>query len=226
MEAKRIVITGASRGIGRETALALAASGWAVGLVSRGGDELKEVAAECERSAPSVIAVAADLTQPTGVSAVTDAVSRDWGALDVLLNNAGVFHESTLAELSADDLDEAWAINARASIMLTKALLGDLERSRGHVINIGSRSAVRGLPEEVAFCATKAAVAGFSAALRAEMKESGVRVSCVHPGPVNTWGASDSEADGLLAPQEVAEFLRFVAESRAEFYDVRFGLPE
>ncbi len=91
---------------------------------------------------------------------------------------------------------------------------------------MGSRSAIIGITGETVYAASKAAITGFSAALRAEMKGTGVRVSCVHPGPVNTWDAKGPDAEGLLTPVAVAAFLKLLAESDAEFYDVRFGIPE
>jgi short-subunit dehydrogenase len=226
MTMKRAVITGGSRGIGRETAIALARSGWAVAIVARGDNNLRDAARACEQSSPSVLAIPADVRTPGGVSAISEAVTDAWSGVDVLINNAGVFSESRLKELSPEQLDDAWATNARATILVTQALLDQLQASRGHIINMGSRSAVIGISGETAFCATKHAVAGFSAALRAELRGSGVRVSCVHPAPVNTWGAEGSDAQGLLTPGAVASFLKFIAEADAEFYDVRFGMPE
>jgi short-subunit dehydrogenase len=226
MTTKHAVITGASRGIGRETAIALASSGWAVAIVARGGADLRDTARCCEKSSPSVLAINADVQTAGGVSKIRNIVTDAWSGVDVLINNAGVFSQGRLDELSPQQLDEAWATNARAAILVTQALLDELRASRGHVINMGSRSALIGIAGEIAFCASKHAVAGFSAALRAEMRGSGVRVSCIHPGPVNTWNAEGSDAERLLKPTDVAAFLKFVAEADAEFYDVRFGIPE
>jgi NAD(P)-dependent dehydrogenase (short-subunit alcohol dehydrogenase family) len=224
----RVVITGGSRGIGRELALLLAADGCSLLLVARQAPDLQSVAAESESlGAPSVISLEADVRSDSAARTVRAAIESAWdGHLDVLVNDAGVYSEGPIGGLTSEELDDAWATNARGPILMTQGLLDPLRSSRGHVVNVGSRSGVRGLANEIAYCASKHAATGFSAALREELHGSGVRISCVHPGPVNTWGASGADARGLLAPRSVAEFLRLVVNSDAEFYDARFALPE
>jgi len=224
----RVVITGSSRGIGRELALLLAADGCSLLLLARRARDLRSVAAQSERlGSPSVISLDADVRSDSTPRAVRAAIDSAWdGRLDALVNNAGVYSEGPTRDVTAEELDDAWATNARGPILITQALLAPLRSSGGHVINIGSRSGVQGLANEIAYCASKHAVTGFSAALRQELRGTGVRVSCVHPGPVNTWGATGEAARGLLSPRSVAEFLQLVLTSEAEFYDARFGLPE
>jgi short-subunit dehydrogenase len=174
-----IVVTGASTGIGRDTALLLARKGARVTVAARDEARLKELAAEHE----AITIVRADLTQETGRAALTDAA----GAVDVLVNNAGLGWKGLVEQMPFAEVRQLFELNVLALIDLTQRVLpGMLERRRGHIVNIGSIAGYVGVPGEAVYCSTKYAVQGFTDGLRRELLGRGVDVSLIAPGPIKT----------------------------------------
>jgi len=186
-----VVVTGASSGIGRATVQLLAAEGAQVTAVARSSAALDDLAAESPRIRP----VVADLT----VDADRAAVVEQSGAIDVLVNNAGIGWLGAVVDMPAEQVQKLFAINVLALIDLTQRVLpGMLERRRGHVVNVASVASWVSIPPLTVYSSTKFAVQGFSDGLRREVARGGVRVTTINPGPVATrFGARASLADPL-----------------------------
>lgn len=161
----RVLVTGASRGIGEAVAGAFAARGCDVGRVSRSGE------------------LAADVADPDSIAA---AVS-DFGAVDVLVANAGIAHYLPFKDMPLANVEELTRVNWMGTVHTVQAALpGMLSRRRGHVVIVSSGAGIRSFPNAAVYGATKAAQRGFGEALRHELKRSGVGVTMVYPGMIRT----------------------------------------
>ena len=181
------VITGASSGIGRALAVALAARGCRVGLTARRLAALDETAAAV-RSAGGVAAVAAaDVGDRAQVKAAVDALAAELGPTDLLVANAGVGIPTTLDPVNVEAVEETFRVNVLGVVYAVDAVLpGMLARRSGHIAAISSLAAYRGLPGESAYCASKAAVNAFMEGLRVQLRGRGVDVTTICPGFVKT----------------------------------------
>lgn len=179
------VVTGASAGLGREFARALAGRGYPVLAVARRGDRLRALAEEIERSAGSVEPLVADLSTAQGVETLLQNVRDRW--VELLVNNAGFATYGSFATLPAERERELVRLNVEAVVALTRGLLPAMvERRRGGVINVASQMAFQPMPYYAGYAASKAFVLSFSEALAEELRGSGVQVTTVAPGFVST----------------------------------------
>lgn len=180
---RTVVITGASSGIGRATAVEMARRGAHVILGARRTELLQQVAAECSAFGVRSAAVACDVTRPDDcVRLISEA-----GAVDVLVNNAGFAIFDAVAEAKADDLHAMMETNYFGMVNCTKAVLpGMLERGSGTIVNVASIAGIMGYARMGGYCATKFATIGFTEALRDEILSRGVRVALVCPGTTET----------------------------------------
>ena len=187
MEARNILITGGSRGLGRAMAVALAGQGHRVAVTGRDDRMLKEVIKEL----PGGVAMHADVADPGHTQSVIDEVTQDIGPIDVLINNAGIGGDEhgpqSLVDVSADTWWRVQETNLRGPMLYSKAVLpGMIERGSGVIINVGSYIAIRPSPMATAYATSKAALARFSDCLALEVAAAGVQVFCVSPGLVLT----------------------------------------
>lgn len=202
-----MLITGASRGIGRSLAHALAARGCALGLVARGEDGLRELAAALPGDDHRVLP--ADVGERSSIGAAV----ASFGEVDVLVANAGVADYGPWLELDEELEERMTRINWLGTLYTLRAALpGMVERGRGHVVVTSSGAALRSFPGAAVYGATKAAQRGFAEALRHELDGSGVSVTVVYPGEIATdlhshqrerlprWRQGEHEAD----PDELA----------------------
>lgn len=174
-----IVVTGASSGIGRETALHLARKGALVWAVARSEAALKELAGEADGITPFVADVSSDADRAALVSAV--------GVADVLVNNAGIGWTGLVETMPQDQVRKLFEINVLGLIDLTQRFLPSmLERRHGHIVNVASVGSWVATPPITVYSASKFAVQGFSEGLRRELNGRGVAVTTVNPGPVAT----------------------------------------
>lgn len=179
---KRVLITGASRGIGRSLAVAFAEAGAAVALVARDGSALESLAAELGGTAHP-----ADLLDPEQLQRLVHRVEDEAGAVDVLVNNAGLAHEGTLWDSTADQVDAQVRLNLIAPLELCRqAVPRMLRRGGGHLVNVASLAALASVPGMTTYAATKAGLAHGTAALRDELKGLPVGVTTVMVGGVPT----------------------------------------
>jgi 3-oxoacyl-[acyl-carrier protein] reductase len=217
LEGQVAVVTGASSGIGRAVARALAADGASVVVAGRREERLDAVVDEIAGSGGAALAVTADVADEADVDRLYEAAVERFGAVDVLVNNVGVGSYGPLPSMSVDDYDWMMRSNVRTSFLCTRRFLPDmLERRSGQVCFIGSVAGLKGLPGESVYCASKFAQMGFAQALDYETRESGVKVSVVAPGGVNTEFAigtgrveGDPALEEMLDAEDVAEAVVF-----------------
>jgi short-subunit dehydrogenase len=185
---KTAMVTGASRGIGRAIAGALASAGAKLVLVARSEDALKETASLCERNgAPSVDVEAVDLVDGAAVDALCSRVLDEHGSIDVLVNNAGRAVRGHALEGDPDDWNEALLLNVGAPMRLIRRLAPRMvENERGIVINIGSVAAIEGMTNAGAYAATKHALRGWSLSCYEKLRDAGIKVMIIHPAFVDT----------------------------------------
>jgi len=184
LSGKVVAITGGARGIGKATATALVGKGCRVAI----GDLDLDLA---ERTAQGLgggtVALPLDVTDRRSFAAFLDAAERELGPVDVLINNAGIMPVAPLVEEADDSIKRQLEINVYGVIVGTQLAIERLRpRAGGHVVNIASQAGKGGIPGIATYSATKHAVVGFSEAARAELRGSGVEVSCVMPTVVNT----------------------------------------
>ena len=192
---KVVLITGASSGIGEATARHLASMGHQPVLGARRTDRITAIAQEIRQAGGQALALELDVTDLESVRAFVGAAHRQFGRVDVLVNNAGVMPLSFLAELRIDEWNQMIDVNLRGVLHGIAAALPIMrEQKSGHIINVASVSAHRVDPTAAVYCATKFAVRALSEGLRQESKD--LRVTVVSPGLTRT-----ELFDGIAAPQ-------------------------
>ena len=185
------LVTGASSGIGAETARALAAAGAAVVVAARRRDRLEALAAELAKRGAAVLAVATDMRQEPDIVGCFAAARERFGGVDVLVNNAGLGRGAPISSASSEPWREMLEVNVLGLAIATREAIRDMERrgTAGHVVNVASMAAHRVPgPESGMYAATKFAVRALTEGVRQELraKQSAIRVSLVSPGYVAT----------------------------------------
>jgi short-subunit dehydrogenase len=180
LSGRHALVTGASRGIGRAIARSLVSEGMRVTLAARSAADLESLAAELGSSA---VAVCADVASPADRERLASVAEEAFGVVDLLVNNAGVEFAADFSTQDPDEILRTLDVNLAAPMMLTRLLLpGMKSRSFGHVLNVASLAGKVASPYEAAYSASKYGLVGFSHALRAELRGTGVSVSVVCPG--------------------------------------------
>lgn len=206
LSGKVVLVTGASSGIGRAMAMALAAEGSKLALVGRSAERLGAVA---ERIGNGAAAIAADLTKPGEVERVVAEASKRFGRIDILLPNAGLYIPGDVADGDPDAWDELLAINVSSVFRLVRAVLPQMiERKSGHIIITSSISGHQAIQWEPVYSASKHAIQSFVHGLRRQVAPHNIRVGAVAPGVVlnELWGYTDAAA--IDAKVESREGLR------------------
>ncbi len=181
-----VLVTGASKGVGRATVQALAGRGARIGCVARSEQDLTELCHALGSGAVTEWACA-DVSVRDQIEGAIDDLSAKLGPIDVLVNNAGVGLYGPVARLDPADAERLMRINYLGTMYATTAVLpGMIDRRRGHIVNVASIAGLLGNPFEAAYSASKFAVVGFTEALAVETAPFGVRVSMVNTGPVDT----------------------------------------
>ncbi|MEX2294176.1 MAG: SDR family NAD(P)-dependent oxidoreductase [Acidimicrobiales bacterium] len=179
-----VVITGASRGIGRSVALAAAARGARVGLIARDEDDLRAVLAKIGGRCAYAVA---DVADPESLSAAIEALEAELGPTDILVANAGIGAYGAFADITTEEIERIVRVNVLGTAHAIRAVVpGMIERRRGHIVTIGSIAGRIGSPFEAIYSATKFAGVGLTESLVVELEPHGVGVSVVNPGPVAT----------------------------------------
>jgi short-subunit dehydrogenase len=187
LQGSRVVITGASSGIGRELARALAHAGAQLLLVARREDRLLELAKELTAAGGKVLTLAGDVTDPERREAVCGLATKAFGGLDVLVNNAGIGALGRFDEAKPERLRQVMEVNFFALVEMTRAALPLLAAGRNPlIVNISSILGHRGIPLMSEYSASKFAVQGFSESLRAELATRGIDVLVASPGTTET----------------------------------------
>jgi 3-oxoacyl-[acyl-carrier protein] reductase len=208
---KVVVVTGAGRGAGRSIALALAREGARLALASRTESELNAVREEVKALGAEVIAVPTDLSDPKQIEDMAQETLKAFGTVDVIINNAGWCPALRLVQdTPIEDWDFAMNVNARGAFLVAKAFLPTLLAKRsGHVLNVSSEIAKKGVATAVAYGASKAAMLAFGQGLLAEVAPLGIRVTNVVPGTMNTSQRWDDNPDfpreTVMEPDDLAQ---------------------
>jgi NADP-dependent 3-hydroxy acid dehydrogenase YdfG len=208
-----VLITGASQGIGEAIARVFAQEvrGVQLALVARNEKNLKTVARACGKlaggGAAAVQVFGCDVSDAASVAAMTAAVTERFGAVDVLINNAGAFAMAPFLETSVAEFDRMVATNLRSAFLVTRAFVPAMvKRKSGDVFFMSSIAGLEAYPQSAAYCAAKFGVTGLAKVVRAETKAVGVRVCCVHPGATwsPSWSASGVAPERIMPAADVA----------------------
>jgi NAD(P)-dependent dehydrogenase (short-subunit alcohol dehydrogenase family) len=184
---KSVVVTGASSGIGRAAAVAFAAAGARVALVARRRALLEEVASEIAAAGGYARPVPADVTSRAQVVTCFEEIGRDFGGVDVVVNNAGILIPGDVASLQAEDLDAMLRVNLFGALFVMQQAVARMRRQGGGtIVNLGSLAGRRGVGPLGGYCATKFALVGITEALRTELAGEPIHVALVMPGAVDT----------------------------------------
>jgi NAD(P)-dependent dehydrogenase (short-subunit alcohol dehydrogenase family) len=210
-----VLITGASRGLGRALALAVAREGATLAICARGSEDLEAVASACRQHGGEVLAVTADVAEARDVERLASTALSRFGVIDILVNNAselGPVPLPYLTDASPSALEPVLRANVVGPLRLTQAVLGGmLLRGRGLVVNISSDAAVNGYPGWGLYSASKAALDALTRSWAAELEGTGVRVISVDPGDMDTAmhraAIPDADPSELARPADVAERL-------------------
>jgi NADP-dependent 3-hydroxy acid dehydrogenase YdfG len=206
------VVTGASSGIGRATALELAARGSKVWLVARRGDTLEEVARLARRAGADAFVCAVDVCDDTQLEHLCKQIGGESGGVDVLVHCAGVYARGVVAHAPVTQLDAQYRANVRAPYLLTQLLLPQLRERRGQIAFVNSSVILHPQPGVGQFAATQHALRALADTLRQEVNALGIRVLSVYPGRTATPRQADIYAqegrayqpERLIRPEDVA----------------------
>jgi 3-oxoacyl-[acyl-carrier protein] reductase len=207
LRGRACVVSGASRGIGAATARALAAEGADVLLVGRGESALTAVAEDCLATGARAVVLVKDVTEPDAGELVLARCRQHFGALDVLVNNAGTSEIKALAELTDADWQAQWDLHVMAPMRLMRAAAPAMaERGWGRIVNVSSSSGKRPSSTNAAYSVTKAAELSLSRAFADQYASTGVLVNAIAPGPVGSelWLAPGGMADQGAAARGVS----------------------
>jgi len=213
---KVAIATGASRGLGREIAVALGGEAATVVLAARDKAMLEETAQLVDRGGGKADVVVLELTQEQSIKNLIRHTQQRFGRLDILVNCAGVTHSAALEQTATSDFQRCMAVNAQGPFILCREALPLLRKAeRACIINISSVVGIKGYPLQSAYTASKHALRGMSISLAEELRNTNVRVHVICPGGIDTEMVSqvrpDINKDELIEPGEIAELVLYLA---------------
>jgi 3-oxoacyl-[acyl-carrier protein] reductase len=214
----RVIVTGASKGIGRGIASFLAMDGFDVGLLARSKDELEDLRQSLEEQDGTCYSVACDVRDRDQVSYAIAALVEGLGGVDALINNAGLVIRKSVFDISMDEWDALIDTNVNGLFYVTRAVLPYMKaQGKGHIINVSSISGKVPLPGGSAYAASKFAVTGFSQSIFQELRDYGIAVTTVYPGSVDSASHRHDHADDhswKVQPEEVGQVCRDILHMR------------
>lgn len=235
MTNKVAIVTGASSGIGRATAVLLAKNGADVVALGRNESELNGVRDAVGDGAGSVKIHLGDITETSQVERLVSETADHFGRIDILVNAAGIIKSGNIENTTLDDWDKMMNINLRSVFYVTQKCVPHLEATKGNIVNVSSVTGTRAFPNVLAYCVSKAAIDQLTRCTALELAPKGIRVNAVNPGVVITnlhkrGGMNDDDYEKFLEnarnthpigrpgkPEEVAELINFLASDRASW---------
>jgi NAD(P)-dependent dehydrogenase (short-subunit alcohol dehydrogenase family) len=233
MQGKKVIITGASSGIGRAAALKFAENGAIVIAVGRNQKELSLLQEEAKEKNGAIKPVLADVRETTQVDKLVTDAAESTGGIDVLVNAAGIIGNGSIETTTLDDWDKMLDINLRSVFYMIQKCVPHLEKNKGNIVNVSSVTGIRAFPNVLAYCVSKAAVDQLTRCSALELAPKGVRVNAVNPGVVVTnlhkrSGMDDEKYQAFLEhsktthplgrpgeASEVADLIYFLASEQA-----------
>jgi short-subunit dehydrogenase len=228
-ESQVTIITGGSRGIGREVAYQLADQGAWLSLAARDAERLEAAAAQCRKLGDKALAIPTDVGEPDQCQSLIAQTVREYGRIDMLINNAGISEWGKLEEIQTPTvLEHIMKVNYLGSAYCTFYALPYLKQVRGRIVDVCSLAGKKGLPALSGYAASKHAMVGFFDALRTEVAEHGVSVTMVYPDSVATGSGSAApnpgQADGMMTAEACAQIIvRAAAQRQREVITTRRG---
>lgn len=230
---KTIVITGASSGIGRASALLFAENSWNVVAVGRNQKDLATLRDEAQNKDGIVKIHLADLLEATQLEKVVTDTLESFNQIDALLNAAGIILNGTIENTTVDDWDKMMNVNLRVVFAMMQKCVPHLEITKGNIVNVSSVAGIRSFPNVLAYCVSKAAIDQLTRCSALELASKEIRVNAVNPGVVMTnlhkrGGMADEDYEKFLenskkthpigrtgTPEEVADLIYFLASEKA-----------
>ena len=234
LQGKVAIITGAGTGIGEAIAHKFSKEGAKVVLSGLATDPIEDVARAINGWGGQAVAFAGDVADQATAEACVQKAIDAFGQLDVLVNNAGVFLATgETQDYPVDQFDETLRMNVRSAVLMTRAALPHLQKTRGNVVSAGSEAGWIGIAQNTIYGGTKAFIHAFMKGVAVEQAKYGVRANCVCPGPIDTaWthketGPMDKKMETTMVqatplarrgtPEEVANVYAFIASDEASF---------
>ncbi|RBW69196.1 3-ketoacyl-ACP reductase [Bacillus taeanensis] len=210
---KTALVTGAGKGIGRATAIALAKEGVNVGLIARSESDLQDAAEEIRALGVKVAIATADVSENELVIEAVNSIKKELGLINILINNAGIAKFGGFLDLEVTDWEKIINVNLLGVYYVTRAVLPDMiERSTGDIINISSTAGQKGAPVTSAYSASKFGVLGLTESLALEVRKHNIRVTALTPSTVATplainTGLTDGNPEKVMQPEDLAEYI-------------------
>jgi NADP-dependent 3-hydroxy acid dehydrogenase YdfG len=220
---KVAVVTGASSGIGHATSFALSKQGACVALAARSTDTLDRFVREIHELGGSALALPTDVTRPEQVARLVEETLALWGRVDILISNAGQYIRSPISDLNIAAIERSMAVNYYGHVYAVTAVIPRmLAQKSGHIVLVSSMDAKKGLPPDAPYVSAKFALTGFGEVLRQELYGSGIHVTTVFPGRVDTPMIANLRVPAiqpkLSAETTARAILRAIERRQAEVY--------
>lgn len=230
---KVVIITGATSGIGKATALCFAKENARLMLIARNKQVLNEISDSCQKIGAHVIPFAADVTDDAQIKKCINKAHKIYGGIDIMVNSAGIIANGTIENTRLEDWDYMMNINLRSIFLMTQFALPSLIERKGNIVNVSSVTGLRAFPGVLAYCVSKAGLDQFTRCVALELAPKGIRVNAVNPGVTLTNlhrnGGMDEKAyqkflehsktthpiGRVGTPEEIADLILFLASPHA-----------
>lgn len=211
---KVIIVTGASSGIGADSAIEFSKQGADIVITGRNKEKLQHTAKECENQSPKnkkPLVIIADMNNENDVENIIKSTIQTYKKLDILVNNAGVLEPGSIETTSLDQYDRVMNTNVRSPYHLTMLAVPHLIKTKGNIVNVSSVTGMRSFPNVLAYCMSKAALDQFTRCVAIELGLKGVRVNAVNPGVIST----GIHKKGGMSNEEYEAFIKKCAGTHA-----------